>query len=276
MNAWFGDARALVDAVKPSLDTVTKRSLASLRALEEDPATALPAALVLATSLPVALLVGVPTGGLGVGVALGLLIATAVALRARVAARRNAQALAEAIADAQADANHRVMLVTKQYEWAVNDVANLRDALRRARAEAQARASSAPQAVPLARRLSDTDPSTTLRFAAQGIVPDQLRILNDGTVVAISARALESPSGGNAAFTIRMGDHIAAALTAGEPGFAIEALMDERWLPVELRPADVFEASTTETRDKRGRVYSRPSIEERPFAIIALPLAQTS
>jgi hypothetical protein len=134
MNAWFGDPRALAGAVRPVIDTAASRSLARLIGLLDDPTAALPAVLVLALSLPVALLIGVPTGGVGIGFGLGLLVAAGVALNARVRARRDAAALALAIVDARADADQRVLLVTRQYEWAVNDVANLRDALQRDRA----------------------------------------------------------------------------------------------------------------------------------------------
>src|SRR2546428_675923 len=117
--------------------------------------------------------------------------------------------------------------------------------------------------------------ATTVRLAAQGIVPEQVRILNNGVVVAISARALESSGEGDDGFTIRMSEYIAVALAAAQPGFRVEALIDERWLPVELRTGDAVEIRTTEVRDKRGRAYRMP-VEDRPFAVITLPLARTS
>jgi hypothetical protein len=276
VNAWLGDPRAFFDATRPAFAAAKARSFTQLRSLEDDPAQGLPWALTLVASLPLALLVGVPTAGVGIGVLLGLMIAAGVTLYWRARARECATALAHAIAGAHVDADQRVALVTRQYEWAVNDIANLRDALRRARAQSAAQGGPGPtQTVPLARRLSDTDPTTTLRFAARGIVPEQVRILDNGTVVAISARALETAPDADAAFTIRVSEYVAAALTSGESRLVIEALIDERWLPVELRPADALEVRTTEIRDKRGRAYRVP-IEDRPFAVIALPLAQTS
>src|SRR5882762_6373153 len=143
MNAWFGDPRALAQAARPVVATVTSRSLARLRALGDDPTAVLPAVLVLALSLPIALLVGIPTGGVGIGFGLGLLVAAGIAFHARARARHDAAALALAIEEARADADHRVLLVTRQYEWAVNDVANLRDALQRARAHVASNASRA-------------------------------------------------------------------------------------------------------------------------------------
>jgi len=279
VNAWLGDPLTLFDATRPVIDAAKARSLdrlrTQLRSLGDDPVKGLPWALTVAASLPVALLVGVPAGGVGIGVILGLLLAAGVTLYWQARGRESAAALAQAIAYANADADRRVELVTRQYEWAVNDVANLRDALRRARAQVASRdAAVTPQAVSLARRLSDTDPATTVRLAAQGIAPEQVRILNNGVVVAISARALEAGDG-DASFTIRMSEYIAAALTAGEPSFRIEALMDERWVSVEMRDANALEIPTTEIRDKRGRAYRVP-VEDRPFAIIALPVAASS
>jgi hypothetical protein len=273
VNAWIADPRSIFDATLPRLDDVRARSLEQLRSLEDDPAQGLPWALTVAASLPVALLIGVPTAGVGVGALLGMFIAAGATLYWRRRQREAAATLVTTIADIHADADRRVELVTRQYEWAVNDVANLRDALRRARAQVPAR--TEVQDVSLTRRLSDTDPSTTLRFAAHGIAPEQVRILNNGVVVAISARALEAASDGEAAFTIRMGEYIATALKGGNPGYRLEALIDERWLPVEMRSADELEVRTTEIRDKRGRAYRVPA-EDRPFAVLALPLALTS
>ena len=279
MNAWLGDPLTLFDATRPVIDAARSRSLdrlrTELRSLEDDPVKGLPWALTVAASLPVALLVGVPAGGVGIGVILGLLIAAGVTLYWRGRTRESAATLVQAIAHAQADADRRVELVTRQYEWAVNDVANLRDALRRARMQAPEReASVALHSVSLSRRLSDTDPATTVRFAAEGIAPEQVRIMNEGVVVAISARALEAVDR-DASFTIRMSEYIAAALSTGQPGFRIEALIDERWVSVEMRDADAFEIPTTEIHDKRGRAYRVP-VEDRPFAIIALPAATSS
>jgi hypothetical protein len=273
VNAWIADPRGLFNSTLPRIDALKARSLEQLRSLEDDPVQGLPWALTVAASLPVALLVGVPTAGVGIGALLGLFTAAATTLHWRRRRREAAAALVKTIAEIHADADRRVELVTRQYEWAVNDVANLRDALRRARAQIPARTDV--QDVSLTRRLSDTDPSTIVRFAAQGIAPEQVRILNNGVVVAISARALESDPETAASFTIRMSEYIAAALKGGNAGYRIEALIDERWLPVELRPADDADLRTTEVRDKRGRVYRVPA-EDTPHAILTLPVPQLS
>jgi len=269
MNAWFGDPRALAGAVRPAIDTAASRTLARLIALLDDPTAALPAVLVLALSLPVALLIGVPTGGVGIGFGLGLLVAAGVALNARARARRHAAALAMAIVEARADADHRVLLVTRQYEWAVNDVANLRDALQRARAHAASQAPHAEAApmdrtsrahsiIGLVRYMRESDPATTLRFGADGTVPGQVRIVAGGNVVAISARTLNAGTDIDTSFAIRVNEDVAEAFARGNSGVTVEALIDEQWSPVELRTAP----ARVEVRDKRGRVL-RVAAEER-------------
>jgi hypothetical protein len=72
-----------------------------------------------------------------------------------------------------------------------------------------------------------------------------------------------------------MSEHIAAALKGGNPGYRIEALIDERWRTVALRPADATDRHATEIRDKRGRVYRVPA-EDAPHAILTLPVAELS
>src|SRR5207249_5554366 len=117
MKMLVASARALAHAV-----------VARYRPRLDDPTEIVPVVLVLALSLPVSLLVGVPTLGVGVGLVLGAIVGGAIAVETyRVAAHETRRQLAEA--DAEAD--RRVVLVTRQYEWAVNDVANLRDALRK-------------------------------------------------------------------------------------------------------------------------------------------------
>src|SRR5438445_450678 len=121
MKMLVASAQALVHAV-----------VARYRPRLDDPTEIVPVVLVLALSIPVSLLVGVPTLGVGVGLVLGAIVGGAIAVETyRVAAHETRRKLAEA--DAEAD--RRVVLVTRQYEWAVNDVANLRDALRRAPTE---------------------------------------------------------------------------------------------------------------------------------------------
>lgn len=267
MNAWIADPRALVSLRRPSLAEVRDRAVAELRGLEDDPLRAMPAVFVAAASIPFALLVGIPTSGVGLGLVLGALVAGGVALAWRRRVRADRGTLDRAIEAARVDADQRILLVTRQYEWAVNDIANLRDALRRARAQTgEARPAFAQPVV--SRRLSDTDPLTTLRFAAaDGVAPEQIRITRDGAVVAISARALETA--GRATFAVRVSEELALALRSELPGIAIEALLNEEWRAVELRAAQVASA---EVRDKRGRVYRAP-VEDAPYAVIALPLA---
>jgi hypothetical protein len=274
VNAWTLDPRSLFNTTRPRIEAARVRSLTELRALEDDPVKGLPLALTVAASLPVALLVGVPTAGVGIGVLLGLGIAGGATLYWRGRQREAAAALVRTVANIHADADRRVELVTRQYEWAVNDVANLRDALRRSREQLATRheMDSTPSAS-LVRRLSDTDPFTTLRFATQGMAPEQVRVLNNGVVVAISARALEAADG--AAFTMRMSEYVAEALRGGNAGYRIEALIDENWRTVELRPANDIDLHTTEIRDKRGRAYRIPA-QDAPHAILTLPVPQIS
>jgi hypothetical protein len=275
MNAWFGDPRALAKAARPAFGVVTSRSLARLRALHDDPTAALPVVLVLALSLPIALLIGVPTGGIGIGFALGLIAAGGVALHGRARARQDAAALAVAIAEARTDADQRVLLVTRQYEWAVNDVANLRDALQRARAHVASNAPRAEAAAPahspdapngagtqvsvaLIRYIRESDPPTTLRFGADGLVPEQVRVVADGNVVAISARSIDLVNDPDTSFAIRVNEDLARGFGNVASGITIEALVDDLWSPVVLRLAP----ARAEVRDKRGRAF-RGATEER-------------
>jgi DNA-binding CsgD family transcriptional regulator len=258
MNAWLGDPRALVTVKRISLADARARAIAQLRALEDEPLRAMPAVFIAAAGLPFALLVGIPTSGIGLGIALGLLATGGMALAWRRRVRGDREALARAIEQARIDADQRILLVTRQYEWAVNDIANLRDALRRARAQlSDGRAPADPPVI--ARRLADTDPFTTLRFAAaEGVAPEQIRITRDGAVAAISARALETTEG-STTFAIRVSEELAAALTGEVVGIGVEALIDEQWRPVELRAAPAAAASTgsrsaaRRTRSSRSR-----------------------
>ena len=231
-----------------------------LRRLEQDPGRLLAAGLNLVMSLPIALLIGVPTGGVGAGVILGGLLAVVVYLLMRARARATASEAERAIAEVRVDADERVALVTKQYEWAVNDVANLRDALRRAEARAVA-TEEPPQmtpavndAVPLVTRAQEGDPATTLRFESAGVAPAQIRILENWDVVGISSRTLESQPGQSAAFVVTVSERVASAVTAGDTRFTIEALVDERWRAVRCQQLPIARADNVS--DKRGRVYS--------------------
>jgi hypothetical protein len=103
-----------------------------------------------------------------------------------------------------------------------------------------------------------SDPATTLRFGADGTVPEQVRIVAGGNVVAISARTLNAGTDIDTSFAIRVNEDVAEALTNGAPGVTVEALVDEQWSPVVLRTAP----ARVEVRDKRGRVF-RVAAEER-------------
>lgn len=237
------------------------RASAELRRIEEDPARLLSPALNLALSLPIALLVGVPTAGVGAGLLLGALLAAVVYLLMRSRARTAALQTQRVIADARVDADQRVALVTKQYEWAVNDVANLRDALRRAEAQVLAVTQPwpAPAAVtapvPLVTTPPEGDtPSTTLRFESAGVAPAQIRILEDTEVVGISARAIDSRPDEATAFVVAVSERVASAITRGDPRFALEALVNEQWRPTTIRQVPV--ESRDVVSDKRGRIYA--------------------
>ena len=270
MNAWIADPRAFVALRRISIADARARVTAELRVLEDEPLRAMPAVFIAAASVPFALLVGIPTSGVGLGLVLGALFASGVALAWRRRMRHDREALARAIEHARVDADQRILLVTRQYEWAVNDIANLRDALRRARAQI-AEGQSTQERPVLSRRLADTGPLTTLRFAAaDGVAPDQIRITRDGGVAAISARALETA--GTTTFAVRVSEELAAAVTSELPGITIEALINEQWRPVELRASPV---ATAEVRDKRGRVYRVP-VDDAPHGVLTLPIADRS
>ncbi|TMC46628.1 MAG: hypothetical protein E6J23_02230, partial [Chloroflexi bacterium] len=71
--------------------------------------------------------------GLFAGIVVGLAAGAALAwLSTRVNLHIAAKTLASATDELKAEADQRVAMVIRQFEWAVNDVANLRDALKRA------------------------------------------------------------------------------------------------------------------------------------------------
>src|SRR5438034_1812509 len=82
--------------------------------------------------------------GLFIGIAMGLAAGAGLAwLMTRVNRHIAATTLASATDELRAEADQRVAMVIRQFEWAVNDVANLRDALKRAQdARAAAEASA--------------------------------------------------------------------------------------------------------------------------------------
>ena len=83
--------------------------------------------------------------GLLLGTVLGLAAGAGLAwLTTRVNLHIAATTLASATDELKAEADQRVAMVIRQFEWAVNDVANLRDALKRAQdARASAEANEA-------------------------------------------------------------------------------------------------------------------------------------
>src|SRR5437870_9384405 len=192
--------------------------------------------------------------------------------------------LAQATDELKNEADQRVTMVIRQFEWAVNDVANLRDALKRAqdaravseanetrilrrlhRLERQlyearvkigeyssALGSVSPAGdeepavlpttdelvVPLTWRVFEENMLTWLRFESAGIVPSQVRIMNEhGTVITISARALDTlEDGAQVTLVLRAPDEVVAALEGRQPGrFTFEALVDDTWCKVELK-----------------------------------------
>src|SRR5438105_2022365 len=167
--------------------------------------------------------------------------------------------LAQATTELRNEADQRVAMVIRQFEWAVNYVANLRDALKRAQdAKATAEASehrirrrlhllerqlydarmkigeysralgsetpmmeepailptTEELVVPLTWRVFEDNMLTWLRFESAGILPSQIRIMNENqSVIAISARALDTiGEGEQTALVVRAPDDVVAAL----------------------------------------------------------------
>jgi hypothetical protein len=251
--------------------------------------------------------------GLFAGIVVGLAAGAGLAwLTTRLNRHIAAATLASETDELKAEADQRVAMVIRQFEWAVNDVANLRDALQRAqdaRASAEAdehrvkrrlhhlerqlyearmkigehsRALGNSNAttedeptvlptgedlvVPLMWRVVEENRLTWLRFESAGIVPSQIRIMNEHeSVIAISAHAIDTlKEGAQVALVLRAPDHVVATLEGRHQGrFTFEALVDDTWCKVELkaggRPA---------SKDKRSRVW-RPKDDRRPQALIA-------
>ena len=255
------------------------------------------------------------------GVARGLFAGIVVGLAAgagllfvttRINRHIAATTLASASDDLKAEADQRVAMVIRQFEWAVNDVANLRDALQRAqdaRATAEAnehrvkrrqhhlerqlyearmrmgehsRALGSENArtvdeptvlprgddlvVPLIWRVFEENMLTWLRFESAGIVPSQIRIMNEHeSVIAISAHAIDRlKEGAQVALVLRAPDHVVATLEGRHQGrFTFQALVDDAWCKVELKAGD-----NAITKDKRSRVW-RHKDDRRPQALIA-------
>jgi len=248
-------------------------------------------------------------GGIVVGLAAGAgLSSFATRLNRHIAAKT----LASAIEELKAEADQRVAMVIRQFEWAVNDVANLRDALQRAqdsRATAEANEHRAKRrqhhlerqlyearmkigeysralgsedattddepmvlptgnglVVPLRWRVFEENMLTWLRFESAGIVPSQIRIMNEHeSVIAISAHALDAlKEGSQVSLVVRAPDSVVATLEGRHQGrFTFEALVDDRWCKVELRAGD-----RVASKDKRSRGW-HPKDDRQPQALIA-------
>jgi hypothetical protein len=107
---------------------------------------------------------------------------------------------------------------------------------------------------------------TWLRFESAGIVPSQIRIMNEhDSVIAISAHSLDTlKEGAQVSLMLRAPDNVVATLEGRHQGrFTFEALVDDAWCKVELKPGD-----RPASKDKRSRVW-RPEHDRRPQALIA-------
>jgi hypothetical protein len=226
-----------------------------------------------------------------------------------------ATTLASATAELQSEADQRVAMVIRQFEWAVNDVANLRDALQRAqdsRAIAEANehrvrrrqhqlerqlydartkigeysralgSENEPTAdeptvlptgdelvVPLTWHVFDDNMLTWLRFESAGVVPSQIRIMNEhDSVIAISAHAIDTlKEGAQVSLVLRAPDNVVATLEGRHQGrFTFEALVDDTWCRVELKAGG--RTKSAKPKGKRARGW-RPEDDRRPQALIA-------
>ena len=251
--------------------------------------------------------------GLFVGIIVGLAAGFGLAeLTTRLNRHIAAKTLASETDELKAEADQRVAMVIRQFEWAVNDVANLRDALKRAqdsRATAEAnehrvkrrqhhlerqlyearmkigeysRALGSEDAttedeptvlptgddlvVPLTWRVFEENMLTWLRFESAGIVPSQIRIMNEHeSVIAISAHALDAlKEGSQVSLVVRAPESVVATLEGRHQGrFTFEALVDDTWCRVELKAGDRIAS-----KQKSSRAW-RPEDDRRPQALIA-------
>jgi hypothetical protein len=251
--------------------------------------------------------------GLFAGIAVGLAAGAGLSwLTTRVNRHIAATTLASATEDLKAEADQRVAMVIRQFEWAVNDVANLSDALKRAqdsRATAEANEHRVKRrhhhlerqlyearmkigeysralgsenettddeptvlptgddlVVPLRWRAFEENMLTWLRFESAGIVPSQIRIMNDHeSVIAISAHAIDAlKEGAQVSLVVRAPDHVVATLEGRHQGrFTFEALVDDVWCRVELTAGDRLAS-----KEKRSRAR-RPENDRHPQALIA-------
>jgi hypothetical protein len=251
--------------------------------------------------------------GLFVGIVVGLAAGAALSLfTTRLNRHIAATTLAAATEELKAEADQRVAMVIRQFEWAVNDVANLRDALKRtqdARTTSEAnehrvkrrqhhlerqlyearmkigeysRALGSEIAttddeptvlptgedlvVPLTWRVFEENMLTWLRFESAGIVPSQIRIMNEHeSVVAISAHALDTlKEGAQVSLVVRAPDNVIATLEGRHQGrFTFEALVDDTWCKVELKAGGRVASKIGGTR------VWRVDEDRRPQALIA-------
>jgi hypothetical protein len=233
----------------------------------------------------------------------------------------SAATLASTSEELKAEADQRVAMVIRQFEWAVNDVANLRDAVNRAQdaravaeanehrvrrrlhllerqfyeartrigddsralgSEKQARRNEPAVVpadeelvVPLIWRAFEQNRLTWLRFESAGIVPSQIRIMNENeSVIAISARTLDTlDEGAQVTLVVRAPDNVVATLEGRHQGrYIFEALVDDDWCKVDLKaaepPATKDWGNRQPSTDKRSRVW-RPDDDRRPQSLIA-------
>jgi len=120
--------------------------------------------------------------------------------------------------------------------------------------------------VPLIWRVFEENMLTWLRFESAGIVPSQIRIMNEHeSVIAISAHAIDRlKEGAQVALVLRAPDHVVATLEGRHQGrFTFQALVDDAWCKVELMGGD-----RGALKDKRSRVW-RTKDDRRPQALIA-------
>jgi hypothetical protein len=250
--------------------------------------------------------------GLFAGIVVGLAAGAGLAwLATRLNRHIAAATLASTTDELKAEADQRVAMVIRQFEWAVNDVANLRDALSRAqdsRAEAEVNelrvkrrqrhlerqlyearmkigeysralgtengttddepkvvSASEDLVVPLTWRVTEENLLTWLRFESAGIVPSQIRILNEhDSVIAISAHSLDTlKEGAQVSLVVRAPESVVATLEGRHQGrYTFEALVDDTWCKVELK------AGAPVTAKKHTRLRRRES-DSLPQALIA-------
>jgi hypothetical protein len=250
--------------------------------------------------------------GLFAGIVVGLAAGAGLAwLATRLNRHIAAATLASTTDELKAEADQRVAMVIRQFEWAVNDVANLRDALSRAqdaRATAEANEHRARRrqrhlerqvydarmkigeysralgtengttddepkvlptsedlVVPLTWRVTEENLLTWLRFESAGIVPSQIRILNEhDSVIAISAHSLDTlKEGAQVSLVVRAPESVVATLEGRHQGrYTFEALVDDTWCKVELKAG-------APTAGKKHLRLRRPDRDSRPQALIA-------